>query len=244
MSQTLVITGGSRGIGAAIARAAAKRGWAVALGYEHNRARADALVGEITSLGGRAIAVAADVSDAAAVAQLFAAVDRAFGRLDALVTAAGVIGPTGRLEDCDAAGLARLFAINITGTLLCCREAIRRMSTKHGGQGGGIVTVSSTAARLGGAGGNIPYAASKGAIDTLTFGLAQELAGEGIRVNAVRPGVVDTEIHPPGRLERMLPTLPMKRAGEPEEVAEAALWLLSDAAAYVSGAILDVSGAR
>ena len=201
MSQTLVITGGSRGIGAA------------------------------------------EVSDAGAVAQLFAAVDRAFGRLDALVTAAGVIGPTGRLDECDAAGLARLFAINITGTLLCCREAIRRMSTKHGGQGGGIVTVSSTAARLGGAG-NIPYAASKGAIDTLTFGLAQELAGEGIRVNAVRPGVVDTEIHPPGRLERMLPMLPMKRAGQPEEVAEAALWLLSDAAAYVSGAILDVSGAR
>lgn len=243
MSQTLVITGGSRGIGAAIARAAAKRGYAVALGYEHNRARADALVGEITALGGRAIAIAAEVSDAGAVAQLFAAVDRAFGRLDALVTAAGVIGPTGRLDECDAAGLARLFAINITGTLLCCREAIRRMSTKHGGQGGGIVTVSSTAARLGGAG-NIPYAASKGAIDTLTFGLAQELAGEGIRVNAVRPGVVDTEIHPPGRLERMLPMLPMKRAGQPEEVAEAALWLLSDAAAYVSGAILDVSGAR
>lgn len=243
MSQTLVITGGSRGIGAAIARAAAKRGYAVALGYERNRARAEALVGEITALGGRAIAVAAEVSDAAAVAQLFATVDRAFGCLDALVTAAGVIGPTGRLDDCDAAGLARLFAINITGTLLCCREAIRRMSTRHGGQGGGIVTVSSTAARLGGAG-NIPYAASKGAIDTLTFGLAQELAGEGIRVNAVRPGVVDTEIHPPGRLERMLPTLPMKRAGQPEEVAEAALWLLSDAAAYVSGAILDVSGAR
>ena len=243
MSQTLVITGGSRGIGAAIARAAAKRGYAVALGYEHNRARADALVGEITALGGRAIAIAAEVSDAGAVAQLFAAVDRAFGRLDALVTAAGVIGPTGRLDECDAAGLARLFAINITGTLLCCREAIRRMSTKHGGQGGGIVTVSSTAARLGGAG-NIPYAASKGAIDTLTFGLAQELAGEGMRVNAVRPGVVDTEIHPPGRLERMLPMLPMKRAGQPEEVAEAALWLLSDAAAYVSGAILDVSGAR
>lgn len=244
MAHSLIVTGGSRGIGASVALAAARRGYAVAIGYQSNRARAEAIVATITRDGGKALAVAAEVTDEAAVAEFFATVDRAFGPITGLVTTAGILGPTGRVEDYDAASLARLFAINVTGTLICCREAIRRMSRKHGGNGGAIVTVSSTASRLGGGGANVAYAASKGAIDTLTFGLAQELADDGIRVNAVRPGVVATEIHPPGRLEAMVPSLPMKRAGRPEEVADAILWLLSDEAAYVSGAILDVSGAR
>lgn len=244
MAQVIVITGGGRGIGAATAAEAARRGYAVAIGYESNRTRAEAVAGAILRAGGQAIAVAADVAREAAVAELFATVDRELGPLTALVAAAGVIGPVGRVDAYAEEPLARLFAVNVTGTLLCCREAIRRMSRKQGGAGGAIVTVSSTAARLGGGGGNVAYAASKGAVDTLTFGLAQELATEGIRVNAVRPGVIDTDIHPPGRLDSMLPTLPMRRAGRPEEVARAILWLLSDEAAYVSGAILDVSGAR
>jgi NAD(P)-dependent dehydrogenase (short-subunit alcohol dehydrogenase family) len=244
MAQVMGITGGSRGIGAAVALAAARRGDAVAVGYQSNRVRAEAVVEEIVRRSGTAIAVAVDVARQPAVEEMFAAVDRALGPPTALVATAGIIGPTGRVEDYAEDALARLFAVNVTGTLLCCRAAIRRMSTKHGGRGGAIVTVSSTAARLGGGGGTVAYAASKGAIDTLTFGLAQELATEGIRVNAVRPGVIDTEIHPPGRLAGMLPLLPMKRAGRAEEVAQAILWLLSDEAAYVSGAILDVSGAR
>jgi NAD(P)-dependent dehydrogenase (short-subunit alcohol dehydrogenase family) len=244
MSQTIVITGGSRGIGASVALAAGRRGDKVAIGYRSNAARAEAVVAEITQSGGAAIAVAVDVADDEDVTTFFAAIDRRFGPLTALVTTAGILGPSGRVEAYTAPDLARLLATNVTGTLLCCREAIRRMSRSHGGSGGAIVTMSSTASRLGGGGANVAYAASKGAIDTLTFGLAQELAGEGIRVNAVRPGVVDTEMQPPGRVAAMLPSLPMKRAGRPEEVAEAILWLLSDAATYVSGAILDVSGAR
>jgi NAD(P)-dependent dehydrogenase (short-subunit alcohol dehydrogenase family) len=175
---------------------------------------------------------------------MFAALDKDFGGLTALVNSAGIIGPHGRIEAVSAAALNQLFAINVTGTLICCREAIRRMSRSHGGPGGAIVNLSSAAARIGGAGETVPYAASKGAIDSLTFGLAQELAGEGIRVNAVSPGVIDTEIQPPGRIERVGPNLPMKRAGKAEEVASAILYLLSEEASYVSGTVLDVTGAR
>jgi NAD(P)-dependent dehydrogenase (short-subunit alcohol dehydrogenase family) len=244
MAQIIIVTGGGRGIGAAVAQEAARLGYAVAVGYREKRDRADQTVARIVELGAKAIAVECDVAHEDSVTRLFATVDRELGRVTALVNSAGVIGPTGRVESCDAKGLRALFDVNVTGTLLCCREAIKRMSTKHGGQGGAIVNLSSTAARLGGAGDVVPYAASKGAIDTLTFGLAQELATEGIRVNALRAGVIDTEIHPPGRVERMGPNLPMKRPGKPEEVAKAILYLLSPEASYVSGAVLDVAGAR
>ncbi|HUZ73817.1 MAG TPA: SDR family oxidoreductase [Stellaceae bacterium] len=244
MSQVLVITGGGRGIGAKVAVAAARHGYRLAIGYRSNRARAEAVAADVAKAGGEAIAVAADIADEAAVVRFFATVDRELGRLSGLVNSAGIIGPSGRIEAVAAAGLAELMAVNVTGTLLCCREAIRRMSTAHGGSGGAIVNLSSAGSRLGGAGSTIPYAASKGAIDSLTFGLAQEVAAEGIRVNAVSPGVIDTEIQPPGRVEQIGPLLPMKRVGRPEEVAEAILFLLSDAASYVSGAVLNVSGAR
>jgi NAD(P)-dependent dehydrogenase (short-subunit alcohol dehydrogenase family) len=244
MDKTLLITGGSRGLGAATALLAAHRGWDVAVNYHSNKVRADAVVDAIKQTGGKAIAYQADMADEKAIIAMFAAVDRDFGPLQGLVASAGIIGPHGRIEDVGAAGLAELFAINITGTVICCREAIRRMSTKHGGKGGAIVTLSSAAARLGGAGENVPYAASKGAIDSLTFGLAQEVAGEGIRVNAVSPGVIDTEIQPAGRVERAGPSLPMKRAGKAEEVASAILYLLADEASYVSGTVVSVTGGR
>jgi len=230
MSKTLLITGGGRGIGAATALAAARAGWDIAINYRDKSDRAAQIVAEVTKLGRKAKAYPADIAQNDAVLSLFAAVDRDFGALDGLVNS--------------AAGLDRLFAINITGTLICCREAIKRMSLKHGGKGGAIVNLSSAASRIGGAGETVPYAASKGAIDSLTFGLAQELAGEGIRVNAVRPGVIDTEIQPEGRVARIGSSLPMKRAGQADEVAAAILYLLSDAASYVAGAILDVSGGR
>ncbi len=244
MSKVLLITGGGRGIGAATAIEAAKRGWDVAINYRGNKARADSVVASIKQNGGKAIAYQGDMANEAAIIALFEAVDRDFGGLNALVTSAGIIGPHGRVEAASAVGLAELFAINITGTVLCCREAIKRLSTKHGGKGGAIVTLSSAASRLGGAGENVPYATSKGAIDSLTFGLAQELAGEGIRVNSVSPGVIDTEIQPAGRVERVGPNLPMKRAGTAEEVASAILYLLSDEASYVSGTVVNVSGGR
>jgi NAD(P)-dependent dehydrogenase (short-subunit alcohol dehydrogenase family) len=244
MAKTLLITGGGRGIGAATAIAAARVGWDVAINYREKTARAAAIVAAVKGLGRKAIAYPADVTDEAAVVALFAAVDRDFGRLDGLVNSAGIIGPHGRIDSVDAAGLDKLFAINVTATLICCREAIKRMSTKHGGKGGAIVNLSSAASRIGGAGETVPYAASKGAIDSLTFGLAQEVAGEGIRVNAVSPGVIDTEIQPEGRVARIGPTLPMKRVGKPEEVAAAILFLLSDEAAYIAGTVLDVTGGR
>ena len=244
MSKIVIITGGGRGIGATVALAGARQGWRMALGYRTNRPRAEQVVAAVEKAGGEAIAIAADVAVEADVARLFATVDRELGRPSGLVNSAGILGPSGRLEAVEGAALTELWAINVTGTMLCCREAIRRMSTKLGGSGGAIVNLSSAASRLGGAGANIPYAVSKGAIDSLTFGLGQEVAAEGIRVNAVSPGVIDTEIQPPGRVEQIGPILPMKRVGRPEEVAEAILFLLSDAASYVSGAVLSVSGGR
>jgi NAD(P)-dependent dehydrogenase (short-subunit alcohol dehydrogenase family) len=244
MRKVLLVTGGGRGIGAATSLAAARHGWDVAVNFQTNRPRAEAVVDEIENAGGKAIAYQADIADERAVVAMFAAIDRDFGCLTGLVNSAGILGPRGRIDQVDRAGLANLFAINITGTLVCCREAIRRMSKNHGGTGGTIVNLSSAASRIGGAGESVPYAASKGAIDSLTFGLAQEVAGEGIRVNAVSPGVIDTEIQPSGRVERFGPSLPMKRAGKAEEVASAILYLLSDEAAYVSGTVLGVSGGR
>lgn len=244
MTKVLLVTGGGRGIGAATALAAAEAGWDVAVNYRTNRARALAVVEQAGKTGRKAIAYQADIASEPAVTAMFAAIDRELGPLAGLVNSGGVIGPHGRIEAVEASALDALFAINITGTLICCREAIKRMSTKHGGAGGAIVNLSSAAARLGGAGESVPYAASKGAIDSLTFGLAQELAGEGIRVNAISPGVIDTEIQPPGRVARIGPNLPMRRAGRAEEVAAAILYLLSPEASYVAGAVLNVSGGR
>jgi NAD(P)-dependent dehydrogenase (short-subunit alcohol dehydrogenase family) len=244
MGPVLVITGGSRGIGAKVALAAARKGCRMALGYQKNRARAEDIVAAVTRAGGSALALPMELADEASIAQFFTAIDRDLGPIDGLVNSGGIIGPHGRIEEVGGAALAELWAVSISGTILCCREAIKRLSTKHGGKGGAIVNLSSAASRLGGAGETVPYAASKGAIDSFTFGLAQEVAAEGIRVNAVSPGVIDTEIQPPGRVERVGPLLPMKRVGRPEEVAEAILWLLSDAASYVSGAVLNVSGGR
>ena len=249
MEKILLVTGGSRGIGAATARLAAQRGFAVCVNYRENRAAAEALVDELKSLGSRAIAVAADVSVEADVLQLFAAVDRELGPLTALVNNAGIVVRSGtRIADVDAARLQRIFATNVFGTILCAREAIRRMSTARGGRGGAIVNVSSGSARSGAPGEYADYAASKGAIDTFTAGLAREVAAEGIRVNAVRPGFIHTEIHATGgdagRIDRALHQVPIGRGGQSHEVAPAILWLLSDEASYTSGAIIDVAGGK
>ena len=244
----LVVTGGGRGIGAATATLAAERGYAVCVNYLEKKEAAENLSARITSTGGKAIAVAADVSSEAEVVRLFETVDRSLGRVSALVNNAGIVARQSRVEAMDANRLQRMFATNILGAFLCAREAIKRMSTRHGGKGGAIVNLSSAAARLGSPGEYVDYAACKGAIDTMTLGLAKELAGDGIRVNAVRPGFVHTEIHAsggePDRIERLRDSIPMKRGGEPEEVARAILWLLSDEASYSTGAILDVSGGR
>ena len=244
----MVVTGGGRGIGAATARLAAAGGFAVCVNFLKNRDSADRLVDEIKSSGGTAIAVAADVSSEADVVRLFESVDRSLGRVSALVNNAGIVDLGTRVEKITAARLQRMFAINVTGSFLCAREAIKRMSTRHGGQGGAIVNLSSIAAKLGGPGEYVDYAASKGAIDTFTIGLAKELGGDGIRVNAVRPGIIRTGIHgasgDPGRVERIGATAPLGRPGDAEEVARAILWLVSDAASYTTGAILDVSGGR
>jgi len=244
----MIVTGGGRGIGAATARLAAKKGYAVCVNYLRDRSAAESVVHEIRNAEGRAVAVAGDVALEKDVVHLFQECDRSFGPPTALVNNAGVVERQSRVEAMDADRLQRMFATNVIGAFLCAREAIKRMSTKHSGKGGAIVNISSAAARLGSPGEYVDYAASKGAIDTMTVGLAKELAAEGIRVNCVRPGFVHTGIHAaggePDRIERLRNGIPMKRGGEPEEVARAVLWLLSDEASYSTGAILDVTGGR
>ncbi|MGN2623935.1 SDR family oxidoreductase [Stutzerimonas balearica] len=248
MDKVMLITGASRGIGAATAQLAARRGYAVCLNYRQRADAAEQLAQRIRQAGGRAITLAADVADEEQVAALFAAIDREFGRLDVLVNNAGMLERQMRLEEMDAGRLQRVFATNVLGSFLCAREAIKRMSTAHGGRGGAIVNLSSVAARLGAPNEYIDYAAAKAAIDAMTIGLAKEVAAEGIRVNAVRPGVVYTDIHAsggePDRVERVRASVPMARGGQPEEIAEAVLWLASDQASYTSGALLDVAGGR
>ena len=242
--KTLIVTGGSRGIGAATARLAAQRGYAVCVNYLHDRAAAEEIAGTIP----KAMAVQADIGVEDEVVRLFQTVDREFGGLTALVNNAATLESQMRLEQMDAARMQRMFSTNTIGTMLCSREAVRRMSTKRGGAGGAIVNVSSGAARWGSPGEYVDYAATKGAIDTFTVGLAAEVAGEGIRVNAVRPGFIHTGLHAkggePGRVDRVKSMVPMQRGGQPEEVAAAILWLLSEEASYVTGTILDVSGGR
>jgi NAD(P)-dependent dehydrogenase (short-subunit alcohol dehydrogenase family) len=247
-SGVMIVTGGGRGIGAATARLAAQRGYAVCVNYLRNRDAAQAVVASIEGAGGRAIAVSADVAREADVVRLFDVAGSGLGAVTVLVNNAGILERQTRLDDMEAARFERVFATNITGAFLCAREAVKRMSTRHGGRGGSIVNVSSAASRLGSPGEYVDYAASKGAIDSLTIGLAREVAEEGIRVNAVRPGVIYTEIHAsggePGRVERVKAAVPMKRGGEAEEVARAILWLASDEASYSTGTFIDVSGGR
>lgn len=248
MKKVILITGGSRGIGAATVRLAAQQGYAVCFSYHKQQAIAASLVEEIHNQGGQALAVPADLSQETKIQHLFSTCEQTFGRLDALVNNAGILEQQMRVQDMDAARLSRIFTTNVIGSFLCAREAIRRMSTQLGGQGGAIVNISSVAARLGAPFEYIDYAASKGALDTFTIGLAKEVAAEGIRVNAVRPGIIHTEIHAsggePNRIERVKTSIPMQRGGYPEEVASAILWLLSPQASYTSGAILDVAGGR
>jgi NAD(P)-dependent dehydrogenase (short-subunit alcohol dehydrogenase family) len=243
-----LVTGGSRGIGAATARQLAAHGWDVAVGYRADGAAAGVVAGECRRSGVSAVAVQADVSVEADVLALFTEVDTELGTVRALVNNAGVTAPAGRVEDLTVDRIQRLLAVNVVGSFLCAREAVRRMSTSHGGVGGAIVNVSSAAARVGSPGEYVDYAATKGAIDTMTFGLAKEVAGEGIRVNAVRPGMINTEIHAsggqPDRVASLQHLVPMRRGGEADEVAAAIVWLCSDAASYVTGALLDVSGGR
>jgi len=244
----LLVTGGSRGIGAAVCLAAAQHGWAVAVNYASNKDAAEAVVGTIRDAGGEAIAIAGDVGKPADIKSIFAKVDAHFGRIDGLVNNAGIVDVIQRLDEMTPERIDRMFRINVTGSMLAAAEAVRRMSTRHGGKGGVIVNVSSMAATLGGGGQYVDYAASKGAIDTFTVGLAREVAAEGIRVNAVRPGIIDTDIHAaaglPDRARDIAPQLPMKRAGTSDEVADAILYLLSPHASYITGAVLDVSGGR
>jgi NAD(P)-dependent dehydrogenase (short-subunit alcohol dehydrogenase family) len=243
----LVVTGGSRGIGAATALLAAERGWAVVVNYAGNVEAAERVTADILAKGGEAIAVRGDVSRPDDVAHIFAAADR-LGLLTGLVNNAGIIGPTARVEDLDGERIARILAVNVTGSFLCAIAAIKRMSTKHGGKGGSIVNLSSAAAKLGGVNSYVDYAAAKGAIDTFTVGLALEVVGEGIRVNGVRPGVIDTDIHAsggePDKAARLASIIPMQRPGTAEEVARAIVWLLSDEASYSTGSTISVTGGR
>lgn len=248
MSKVVLVTGGSRGIGAASALLAARQGWAVAVNYASNSLAADEVVRQIRQAGGQAITVQADVADEAQVLAMFEKVDAKLGRLDGLVNNAGVVDRTTRVDAMTLARLRRMFEINVFGSFLCAREAVKRMSTRYGGAGGAIVNVSSAAARLGAPGQYVDYAAAKGAIDTFTVGLAKEVATEGIRVNAVRPGIIDTDIHAsgglPDRARELAPQVPMQRPGTADEIAEAIVWLLGDNAGYTTGALLDVAGGR
>jgi NAD(P)-dependent dehydrogenase (short-subunit alcohol dehydrogenase family) len=245
---TLIVTGASRGIGAAIATRAGARGHSVAVNFSTGKAEAKKVVDEIVGLGGRAVAMRADISREEDIVHMFETAERELGPIKGLVNNAGVTGGFARVEDISAAAIERVFAVNVTGAMLCAREAVRRLSTRRGGTGGAIVNISSRAAHTGAAGEWVHYAASKGAIDSFTIGLAREVATEGIRVNAVAPGLIETELHAangePGRLQRLMPSIPMQRAGLPREVAEAVLWLLSPAASYTTGAILEIGGGR
>ena len=248
MNPILLVTGGSRGIGAATALLAAQRGYAVAVNYTANSLAADEVVRQIRASGGHAITVQADVGVEAEVMAMFQKIDAKLGRLTALVNNAGVVDVAARVDEMTVARIQRMFDINVLGSFVCAREAVKRMSTRFGGAGGAIVNVSSAAARLGGAGQYVDYAASKGAIDSLTLGLAKEVALEGIRVNAVRPGIIETDIHASGgqpeRARQMAPLVPMQRAGTAMEVAQAILWLLSGESSYTTGSMLDVAGGR
>jgi len=246
--ETVIVTGASRGIGAAIALLAGKRGYAVAVNFATGQAEAARVADQIVADGGRAVAIQADISNEAQIVRLFETAERELGPIKGLVNNAAITGGFARVEDVSGTALARVFAVNVSGTILCAREAVRRMSTRRGGSGGAIVNISSRAAYYGGAGEWVHYAASKGAIDSFTVGLAREVATEGIRVNAVAPGLIETGLHAangePGRLQRLMPTIPMQRAGLPSEVAEGVLWLLSPAASYTTGAILEMGGGR
>jgi NAD(P)-dependent dehydrogenase (short-subunit alcohol dehydrogenase family) len=248
MDKVLLVTGGGRGIGAATSRLAAQQGWAVAVNYTANSLAADEVVRAIRADGGTAISVQADVADEDQVLAMFARVDAKLGRLTGLVNNAGVVDVTARVDEMSVARWRRMFDINVIGSMLCAREAVRRMSTKHGGAGGAIVNVSSAASRLGSPGQYVDYAAAKGAIDAFTIGLAKEVGAEGIRVNAVRPGLIETEIHAsgglPDRVRDLRHQVPMQRGGQADEVAQAILWLLSDAASYTTMSLMDVSGGR
>jgi NAD(P)-dependent dehydrogenase (short-subunit alcohol dehydrogenase family) len=248
LKQVLLVTGASRGIGAATAVLAAAKGYAVAVNYVANEAAAQQVVHRIRDAGGEALAIAGDVAQESDVLRMFAQVDAKLGRLTALVNNAGVVDVSARVEDMSVQRLKRMFDVNVLGTILCAREAVRRMSTRHGGSGGAIVNVSSAAARLGSPGQYVDYAAAKGAVDAFTIGLAKEVAGEGIRVNAVRPGLIETEIHAsgglPDRVKQLQHLVPMQRGGTAEEVAQAILWLLAPEASYTTMSLIDVSGGR
>jgi len=247
-NKVILVTGGSRGIGAATAQLAAERGYAVAINYVSNRDAAEEVAENARKAGVKAITVAADVSKEEDILRMFATVDKELGTLSALVNNAGILDRQARLEDISAERINRVLIANITGSMLCAREAVKRMSTRHGGRGGSIVNLSSMAAKLGGPGEYVDYAASKGAIDAFTIGLAKELAAEGVRVNAVRPGLIYTDIHAsggePGRVDRLKDAVPMKRGGTALEVANAILWLASDEASYATGTFIDISGGR
>ena len=244
----LLVTGASRGIGAATARLAAAQGWDVAINYARDAAAAEAVAADVQALGQRALVLQADVAQHTQVLAMFAAIDTAWGPLSGLVNNAGVVDVPARVDTMSPERLQRMFAINVMGSIWCAQEAVRRMSTRHGGAGGAIVNLSSAAARLGSPGPYVDYAAAKGAIDTFTLGLAREVAAEGVRVNAVRPGIIDTDIHAsggqPGRAQQLAPQVPMQRAGSAEEVAQAIVWLLGDGASYTTGAVVDVTGGR
>ena len=246
MSRIMLVTGGGRGIGAAVAKLAARRGYAVGVNYHANADTAHAVVAEIVQGGGRAVALQADVSQEDQVLRMYGELDRQLGRIDALVNNAGILEQQMRVDQMSAERLLRVLSTNVIGAFLCAREAVRRMSTRHGGQGGAIVNVSSAAARLGSPNEYVDYAASKGAMDTMTIGLSKEVAPEGIRVNGVRPGTIYTDMHAsggePGRVDRLKGVIPLRRGGTVEEVAGAVMWLFSDEAGYTSGSFIDVSG--